>query len=270
MQSIEAALAGRPVARPACARGSRCCGSAGSSRRSQRARKAGRGGRLDEARAAYLAAIAVVPAEPVPAPGAGRGRAAGGRLDEPRSSTRTKAVELEPDEPRTHVLLGEIYEAQGDFVEGGRGVQQPRWRCSRTRRCSRGSRACGRGPRSRRCRPSTAASRAPPTVTRGAARGAAGGAARAAPDAARARVSAVVITDTRAPLGLAVHPRRRPRRRHGGLSESHLPAGRDRAAGRPRAGREPGRWSSSPRAIRSWPRPGATRGGSFRTSARGI
>jgi tetratricopeptide (TPR) repeat protein len=39
-----------------------------------------------------------------------------GRFDEALEHAR-KALELEPDEPRTHVILGEIYEAQGAFLD---------------------------------------------------------------------------------------------------------------------------------------------------------
>ena len=57
-----------------------------------------------------------IPAESVPAQGAGGGRTARGQRGASRSNSARKAVELEPDEPRTHVLLGEMYEKQGDFA----------------------------------------------------------------------------------------------------------------------------------------------------------
>jgi tetratricopeptide (TPR) repeat protein len=80
------------------------------------ARKLAESGRLEEARAAYEAAIAASPQSPfLHRELADVERRAGNpsaALDYAR-----KAAELEPDEARNHVLLGDIYEAQGDYTK---------------------------------------------------------------------------------------------------------------------------------------------------------
>jgi tetratricopeptide (TPR) repeat protein len=80
------------------------------------ARKAAEGGKLDDARTAYVQAIAASPQSPflyrelaAVEHRAGDDQAALGHA--------LKAAELEPSEPRTFVLLGEIHESGGDPVK---------------------------------------------------------------------------------------------------------------------------------------------------------
>lgn len=79
------------------------------------ARTLAESGRLDEARAAYLAAIEASPESPFLHRELAEVDRRAGSMEAALGNAR-RAAELEPDEPRTHVLLGEIYEAQGDYA----------------------------------------------------------------------------------------------------------------------------------------------------------
>lgn len=79
------------------------------------ARSAAEAGRLDEARAAYAAAIAASPQSPFLHRELAEVERRAGQYERALEHAR-RAADLEPDEPRTHVLLGEIYEAQGDLT----------------------------------------------------------------------------------------------------------------------------------------------------------
>lgn len=80
------------------------------------ARKAAESGKRQDARTAYLRAIQASPQSPF----LYRELAAVERQEGNLSAAlehAQKAAELEPSEPRAFVLLGEIYEAQGDFAK---------------------------------------------------------------------------------------------------------------------------------------------------------
>lgn len=77
------------------------------------ARKLAESGRLDDARAAYEAAIAASPDSPFLLRELADVERRAGRIEEALAHAR-KASELEPDEPRSHIMLGELFEAQGD------------------------------------------------------------------------------------------------------------------------------------------------------------
>jgi len=78
------------------------------------ARKLAESGKLDEARSAYNSAIADSPQSPFLHRELADVERRAGNVDEAIAHAR-KAAELEPDDTRTHVMLGEMYEAQGDF-----------------------------------------------------------------------------------------------------------------------------------------------------------
>jgi tetratricopeptide (TPR) repeat protein len=80
------------------------------------ARTLAESGRLDEARTAYQAAISASPQSPFLHRELAEVERRAGNLDAALGSAR-RAQELEPDEPRTQVILGEIYEAQGDYAQ---------------------------------------------------------------------------------------------------------------------------------------------------------
>jgi tetratricopeptide (TPR) repeat protein len=80
------------------------------------ARKLAQSDRLDEARAAYLAAIEASPESPFLHRELADVERRAGQLDAALQQASI-AAELEPDEPRTHVILGDIYEAQGDLAK---------------------------------------------------------------------------------------------------------------------------------------------------------
>jgi tetratricopeptide (TPR) repeat protein len=79
------------------------------------ARTLAEAGKLEEARAAYEAAIAASPQSPFLLRELAEVERRAGRVDAALDHA-TRAAKLEPDEPRTHVILGEIYEARGDFA----------------------------------------------------------------------------------------------------------------------------------------------------------
>src|SRR6185503_7976105 len=81
-----------------------------------RARKLAESDRLDEARTAYLAAIAASPQSPFLYRELAEVERRAGQFESALDHAR-RASELEPDEPRTHVMLGEIYEARGEFAK---------------------------------------------------------------------------------------------------------------------------------------------------------
>jgi tetratricopeptide (TPR) repeat protein len=79
------------------------------------ARKLAESGKLDEARTAYQAAIAASPQSPFLHRELAEIERRAGNVDAALDAAK-KAAELELDEPRTHVLLGELYESKGDFA----------------------------------------------------------------------------------------------------------------------------------------------------------
>lgn len=81
-----------------------------------RARELAETNRLEDARTAYLAAIAASPQSPFLYRELAEVERRAGSLDSAMEHAR-KSSELEPDEPRSHVILGEIYEARGDFAK---------------------------------------------------------------------------------------------------------------------------------------------------------
>jgi tetratricopeptide (TPR) repeat protein len=79
------------------------------------ARKLAEAGKLDEARAAYEAVIAISPQSPFLLRELAEVERRAGRVDAALEHAR-RAAELEPDEARTHVILGEIYDARGEYA----------------------------------------------------------------------------------------------------------------------------------------------------------
>lgn len=77
------------------------------------ARKLAEAGRLDHARAAYAEAIAASPQSPFLHRELAEVERRAGNIDLALEHAN-RAAELEPDEPRTHVMLGELYEARGE------------------------------------------------------------------------------------------------------------------------------------------------------------
>ena len=80
------------------------------------ARQMAAAGRLDEARRAYVTLIESSPSSPFLLRELAEVERKASNLDAALGYAR-KAVELEPDDPRGHVLLGDLYEAQGDAVK---------------------------------------------------------------------------------------------------------------------------------------------------------
>ena len=80
------------------------------------ARKLAEAGRLDDARLAYEAAMAASPESPFLHRELAELERRAGNVEIALDHAR-KAAELEPDESRNYLLLGEIYEAQGDPVK---------------------------------------------------------------------------------------------------------------------------------------------------------
>ena len=79
------------------------------------ARKAAEAGKLEEARTAYLRAIAASPQSPFLYRELAGVERRGGQLDRALEHAQ-KAAELDPSDPRTLILLAEIYEAQGNIT----------------------------------------------------------------------------------------------------------------------------------------------------------
>jgi tetratricopeptide (TPR) repeat protein len=79
-----------------------------------RARSLAESGRVDEARAAYLAAIDDSPQSPFLHRELAEVERRAGNFEAALPHAR-QASALEPDDPRAHLLLGEIYEAQGEY-----------------------------------------------------------------------------------------------------------------------------------------------------------
>jgi tetratricopeptide (TPR) repeat protein len=79
------------------------------------ARKLAESGKLDEARAAYHSAITASPQSPFLHRELAEVERRAGNTQAAFDAAK-KAAELEPDEPRTHILLGELYEAQEDYA----------------------------------------------------------------------------------------------------------------------------------------------------------
>ena len=79
------------------------------------ARKLAEANRLDEARTAYVAALAASPQSPFLHRELADVERRAGRLDAAMEHA-SKALELEPDEARSHVVLGEIHEARGELA----------------------------------------------------------------------------------------------------------------------------------------------------------
>ena len=80
------------------------------------ARKLAEAGRLDEARAAYEAAVEASPDSPFLLRELADVERRAGNLAVAMSHAE-KARDLEPDEPRNHVLLSELLEAQGEYAK---------------------------------------------------------------------------------------------------------------------------------------------------------
>jgi tetratricopeptide (TPR) repeat protein len=78
------------------------------------ARKLAEAGKLQEARAAYQAAIASSPETPFLHRELADVERREGKVDDALEHAQ-KAAELDPDEPRTLILLGQLYEAKEDF-----------------------------------------------------------------------------------------------------------------------------------------------------------
>ena len=201
LESFEAAVVADPTLERACAAASRSCAFRGlqddvaAARKAAEAGQAGRGARGVSARDRRIAG------EPVPLSRAGRRRAARRATSTPRSSTRRRRRSSSRTDARTLVLLGEIYEAQGDRRTRGRGLRARRWRSSRTRRWQRTIDALRRA---RRFAAMPSEYQAIESVANRDARAAGGAPRRAArsPSQAGASVAnAVVITDTREQLG---------------------------------------------------------------------
>ena len=83
--------------------------------------------------AAYLAAIEASPDSPFLHRELADVERRAGRLDAALEHA-SQAAALEPDEPRTHVLLGEIYEAQGDVAKAAEEFTAAAGARSQTRR----------------------------------------------------------------------------------------------------------------------------------------
>jgi Tetratricopeptide repeat/S-layer homology domain len=158
------------------------------------ARTLAEAGRLEEARAAYEAAIAASPQSPFLVRELAEVERRAGRIDAALEHA-TRAAALEPDEPRTQVILGEIYEARGDFGRAAEAYStaaalQPDAALREKAEAMRARAALESMPPEYREIPTSA------TVTRG--QLAALIAVRLEPQISQARrVNAVVITDTR-------------------------------------------------------------------------
>ena len=81
-----------------------------------RARKLAESGNLDEARGAYLIALEASPDSPFLLRELAEVERRGGNTETALGYAR-RATEMEPDEPRGHVILGELYESQGDLAK---------------------------------------------------------------------------------------------------------------------------------------------------------
>ena len=79
------------------------------------ARKAAEAGKLEEARTAYLAAIAATPDSPFLYRELSAVERRDNRLDDALQHAQ-KALELEPTDPRNHVVVADVLEAQGRFA----------------------------------------------------------------------------------------------------------------------------------------------------------
>ncbi|MGH9308882.1 MAG: tetratricopeptide repeat protein, partial [Vicinamibacterales bacterium] len=86
------------------------------------ARKLAESGRLEEARAAYQAAIARSPQSPFLHRELADLERNAANLDAALEHAQ-RAAELEPDDPRTHQLLGDIFEAKGDFARAAEELE---------------------------------------------------------------------------------------------------------------------------------------------------
>ena len=83
--------------------------------RVSRAERAASAGRWDEAREAYLAAIAASPESPFLHRDLARAERRAGR-DEDALAHARQALALDPDDARAHVIVAEVLDAQGDFA----------------------------------------------------------------------------------------------------------------------------------------------------------
>ena len=81
-----------------------------------RARKLAESGNLDEARGAYLIALEASPDSPFLLRELAEVERRAGNAETALGYAR-RATEMEPDEPRGHVILGELYESQGDLAK---------------------------------------------------------------------------------------------------------------------------------------------------------
>ncbi len=96
------------------------------------ARQLAQSGQLDAARGAYLAAIETSPDSPFLHRELADVERRAGRLAAALDHA-SRAAALEPDEPRTHVILGEITKRRATWRKPPKSSRPP-WRCSRTRR----------------------------------------------------------------------------------------------------------------------------------------
>ena len=132
---LRGGAAGRPVARPALRSRIEVLRFRGLQQddRARRARLA-EAARCDEARAALPARRSRRRRRARSSIASWRRSSGGPASSTPRSAHARQAVALDPDEPRTLVLLGEIYEAQGDCRRALRTTSTAAARSSRTRR----------------------------------------------------------------------------------------------------------------------------------------
>ena len=204
--------------------------------RVSRAERAAAAGRWDEARDAYLAAMAASPESPFLQRDLARSEQRAGRLDSALDYAR-KAVALDPDDARSHVVEADVLEARGDFSSAVAAYQ-----------------------RAAALDPSPATSDAIARVrerARDAALPAQYHAIAASPAATRADLAALlgvrlaavllaapqralVVTDVRGHWAQPWIRGHRACRGHGSVLELHLPAGNDAAPGRRRRRRQPG------------------------------